>query len=75
MSARSLSAAEWRLLPLSEWTFYPSKDDGYVIVGAYEARGSLRYSKVLSSDLANDCATLDDYERAVVPVLDRGAIA
>lgn len=64
----------WRRLPLSEWTFYPSKDGRHMIVGAYEHRGSLRYSKVLGSDLSNDAETIAEYERTVFPILDSGAV-
>ena len=52
-----------RELPKSDWIIEPSRDEGYIIVGAHENYGCVYFTKIALFDLPNDLIGIHDLER------------
>lgn len=63
-----------RELPKSEWTISPSRDVGYIIVGAHENNGYVHFTKLALSDLPNDLLGVRDLERLGIDKINFPAI-
>ena len=63
-----------RELPKSEWIIEPSRDEGYIIVGAHENYGCVYFTKIALSDLPNDLIGIHDLERLGIDLINCAAI-